>query len=127
MAFASQQKSAAAQASGRFDAEITPIALRVKKETRMFSQDEFVRADTTLDSLRKLRPAFLPGGTVTAGNASGINDVAAALVLMRESTAGQQGITPLARIRSWASVGVLSDVMGLGPIPATQKALLKAG
>jgi len=127
VAFASQQKAAAAQASGRFDAEITPIALRVKKETRMFSQDEFVRADTTLDSLGKLRPAFLPDGTVTAGNASGINDAAAALVLMRESTARQQGITPLARIRSWASAGVPSDVMGLGPIPATQKALLKAG
>ena len=127
VAFASQQKAAAAQASGRFDAEITPIALRVKKETRMFSQDEFVRADTTLDSLGKLRPAFLPDGTVTAGNASGINDAAAALVLMRESVARQQGITPLARIRSWASAGVPSDVMGLGPIPATQKALLKAG
>lgn len=127
VAFASQQKAAAAQASGRFDAEITPIALRVKKEIRMFSQDEFVRADTTLDSLGKLRPAFLPDGTVTAGNASGINDAAAALVLMRESTARQQGITPLARIRSWASAGVPSDVMGLGPIPATQKALLKAG
>lgn len=68
VAFASQQKAAAAQASGCFDAEITPIALRVKNETRMFSQDEFVRADTTLDSLRKLRPAFLPDGTVTAGN-----------------------------------------------------------
>ena len=127
VAFASQQKAAAAQANGRFDAEITPIALRVKKETRLFNQDEFVRADTTLDSLSKLRPAFLPDGTVTAGNASGINDAAATLVLMRESTARQQGITPLARIRSWASAGVPSDVMGLGPIPATQKALLKAG
>lgn len=86
-----------------------------------------MRADTTLDSLGKLRPAFLPDGTVTAGNASGINDAAATLVLMRESEARQQGITPLARIRSWASAGVPSEVMGLGPIPATQKALLKAG
>lgn len=92
----------------------------------MLSQDEFVRADTTLDSLGKLRPAFLPDGTVTAGNASGINDAAAALVLMRESMARQQGITPLALIRGWASPGVPSDVMGLGPIPAMQKALLKA-
>lgn len=124
VAFALQQKAAAAQASGLFEAEITPIALRVKKETRIFNQDEFVRADTTLD---KLRPAFLPDGTVTEGNASGINDAAATLVLMREFEARQQGITPLARIRSWASAGVPSEVMGLGPIPATQKALLKAG
>lgn len=127
VAFASQQKAAPAQASGCFDAEITPHCTAREGRDPHVSQDEFVRADTTLDSLRKIRPAFLPDGTVTAGNAVGINDAAAALILMRESTARQQGITPLARIRSWASVGVPGDVMGLGPIPATQKALLKAG
>ncbi|PWC18179.1 acetyl-CoA C-acetyltransferase [Brenneria corticis] len=127
VALASQQKAVAAIESGRFKAEITPISLRGKKETRIFAQDEFPRADTTLESLAKLRPAFSADGTVTAGNASGINDAAAALVLMRESTARKQGIQPLARIRSWASAGVPSEVMGLGPIPATQKALGKAG
>ena len=127
VALASQRKAAAALADGRFQAEITPLELRVKKETRLFTQDEFPRADATLESLGKLRPAFLPDGTVTAVNASGINDAAATLILMRESQARQQGIRPLARIRSWASAGVPSDVMGLGPIPATQKALAKAG
>lgn len=127
VALASQQKAIAAIESGRFQAEITPIALRGKKETRIFAQDEFPRADTTLASLAALRPAFSADGTVTAGNASGINDAAAALVLMRESEAKKQGIKPLARIRSWASAGVPSEVMGLGPIPATQKALIKAG
>lgn len=127
VALASQQKAIAAIENGRFNAEITPISLRVKKETRIFAQDEFPRADTTLASLAALRPAFSANGTVTAGNASGINDAAATLVLMRESEAKKQGIKPLARIRSWASAGVPSEVMGLGPIPATQKALLKAG
>ncbi|PWC15156.1 acetyl-CoA C-acetyltransferase [Brenneria roseae subsp. americana] len=127
VALASQQKAIAAIESGRFQAEITPIALRSKKETRIFAQDEFPRADTTLASLAALRPAFSADGTVTAGNASGINDAAAALVLMREPEAKKQGIKPLARIRSWASAGVPSEVMGLGPIPATQKALIKAG
>ncbi|RLM27855.1 acetyl-CoA acetyltransferase [Brenneria alni] len=127
VALASQQKAVAAIESGRFKAEITPISLRSKKEIRIFAQDEFPRADTTLESLAKLRPAFSADGTVTAGNASGINDAAATLILMRESQAIQQGIKPLARIRSWASAGVPSEVMGLGPIPATQKALIKAG
>ncbi|MCL6409082.1 acetyl-CoA C-acetyltransferase, partial [Dickeya dadantii] len=127
VALASQQKAVAAIEAGRFKAEITPLSLRSKKETRIFDRDEFPRADTTLASLAALRPAFSANGTVTAGNASGINDAAATLVLMRESEAKKQGITPLARIRSWASAGVPSEVMGLGPIPATQKALLKAG
>ncbi|AYH02323.1 acetyl-CoA C-acetyltransferase [Pectobacterium parmentieri] len=127
VALASQQKAVAAIEAGRFKAEITPLSLRSKKETRIFDRDEFPRADTTLASLTALRPAFSANGTVTAGNASGINDAAATLVLMRESEAKKQGITPLARIRSWASAGVPSEVMGLGPIPATQKALLKAG
>ncbi|MBI0560074.1 acetyl-CoA C-acyltransferase [Pectobacterium parmentieri] len=127
VALASQQKAVAAIEAGRFKAEITPLSLRSKKETRIFDRDEFPRADTTLASLTALRPAFSANGTVTAGNASGINDAAATLVLMRESEAKKQGITPLARIRSWASAGVPSEVMGLGPIPATQKALIKAG
>ncbi|MFW5407167.1 acetyl-CoA C-acetyltransferase [Pectobacterium brasiliense] len=127
VALASQQKAVAAIEAGRFKAEITPLSLRSKKEARIFDRDEFPRADTTLASLEALRPAFSANGTVTAGNASGINDAAATLVLMRESEAKKQGITPLARIRSWASAGVPSEVMGLGPIPATQKALLKAG
>ncbi|WJV63751.1 acetyl-CoA C-acetyltransferase [Pectobacteriaceae bacterium C52] len=127
VALASQQKAQYAIENGRFNAEITPITLKQKNQTRIFAQDEYPRADTTRDSLSALRPAFSPDGTVTAGNASGINDAAATLILMPESLAHQQNITPLARIRSWASAGVPSDVMGLGPIPATHKALTKAG
>ncbi|MEC5342223.1 acetyl-CoA C-acetyltransferase [Brenneria populi] len=127
VALDSQRKAAAAIESGRFKAEITPLSLRDKKEARIFDRDEYPRAETTLASLAKLRPAFSADGTVTAGNASGINDAAAALVLMRESQARRLGIKPLARIRSWASAGVPSEVMGLGPIPATRKALSKAG
>ncbi len=123
----SQRKAIAAIQAGYFKDEIVPLTLMVKKEPRIFQQDEFPRADTTLASLAQLRPAFDRDGTVTAGNASGINDASATLVLMSEQAAREQGLTPLARIRSWASAGVGSDVMGLGPIPATQKALLRAG
>lgn len=123
----SQRKAIAAIQAGYFKDEIVPLTLMVKKEPRIFEQDEFPRADTTLASLAQLRPAFDRDGTVTAGNASGINDASATLVLMSEQAAREQGLTPLARIRSWASAGVGSDVMGLGPIPATQKALLRAG
>ncbi|NDL62085.1 acetyl-CoA C-acetyltransferase [Acerihabitans arboris] len=123
----SQRKALAAISENRFAAEIVPIRLQVKKEQRLFDRDEFPRAGTTLASLAALRPAFQDDGTVTAGNASGINDAAATLVLMAEKAARAQGITPLARIRSWASAGVAADVMGLGPIPATQQALAKAG
>ncbi|EEQ13728.1 Acetyl-CoA acetyltransferase [Yersinia frederiksenii ATCC 33641] len=123
----SQRKASAAIQAGYFNDEIVPLTLMVKKEPRIFERDEFLRIDTTLESLAKLRPAFEPDGTVTAGNASGINDASATLILMSEQAARAQGITPLARIRSWASAGVGSDVMGLGPIPATQKALMKAG
>ncbi|CNJ07759.1 acetyl-CoA C-acetyltransferase [Yersinia vastinensis] len=123
----SQRKASAAIQAGYFQDEIVPLTLMVKKEPRTFDRDEFPRANTTLDSLAQLRPAFERDGTVTAGNASGINDASATLILMSEQAAHEQGITPLARIRSWASAGVGSDVMGLGPIPATQKALRKAG
>ena len=123
----SQRKAIAAIQAGYFKDEIVPLTLMVKKEPRIFEQDEFPRADTTLASLAQLRPAFDRDGTVTAGNASGINDASATLVLMSEQAAREQGLAPLARIRSWASAGVGSDVMGLGPIPATQKALLRAG
>ncbi|CRY54671.1 3-ketoacyl-CoA thiolase [Yersinia intermedia] len=123
----SQRKAIAAIQAGYFKDEIVPLTLMVKKEPRIFEQDEFPRADTTLASLAQLRPAFDRDGTVTAGNASGINDASATLVLMSEQVAREQGLVPLARIRSWASAGVGSDVMGLGPIPATQKALLRAG
>lgn len=127
VAFTSQQKATAAIKAGNFANEIAPVSIKVKKETVLFNEDEYPRADTTMESLAKLRPAFTADGTVTAGNASGINDAAATLVLMRESDAKNQGIKPLARIRSWASAGVSAELMGLGPIPATQKALAKSG
>ncbi|AHG21521.1 acetyl-CoA acetyltransferase [Chania multitudinisentens RB-25] len=123
----SQRKAIAAIQAGYFQDEIVPLTLMVKKEPRIFDCDEFPRANTTLQSLAQLRPAFERDGTVTAGNASGINDASATLILMSEQAAHEQGVAPLARIRSWASAGVGSDVMGLGPIPATQKALRKAG
>ena len=99
----------------------------MKKEERIFDTDEFPRAGTTAESLGKLRPAFDKAGTVTAGNASGINDGAAALVLMTASEAAKRGLTPLARIASWATAGVDPKIMGTGPIPAVTKALAKAG
>ncbi|PHI32212.1 acetyl-CoA C-acetyltransferase [Budvicia aquatica] len=127
VAMASQQKAVAAIQNGRFANEITPIEIKSRKGSLIFNQDEYPRGDTTMESLAGLRPAFLPDGTVTAGNASGINDAAATLVLMREDEALARGIQPLARIRGWASAGVAADVMGLGPVPSTQKALKMAG
>ncbi|MFV0548928.1 MAG: acetyl-CoA C-acetyltransferase [Limnobaculum xujianqingii] len=127
VAMASQQKAVAAINSGRFAAEITPVEIKSRKGTILFNQDEYPRGETTIESLAGLRPAFLPDGTVTAGNASGINDAAAVLVLMREDEAKARGIPALARIRGWASAGVEPDVMGLGPVPATRKALKMAG
>ena len=124
---ASQQKACAAIAAGRFKDEIVPVKYLVKKEERIFDTDEFPRAGTTAESLGKLRPAFDKAGTVTAGNASGINDGAAALVLMTASEAAKRGLTPLARIASWATAGVDPKIMGTGPIPAVTKALAKAG
>ncbi|EPF6158268.1 TPA: acetyl-CoA C-acetyltransferase [Citrobacter sedlakii] len=126
VALASQQKAKAAINAGYFRQEIVPVALKRKKEVCLFDTDEFPRPETDASSLAKLRPAFKSSGTVTAGNASGINDAAATLVLMSERAARAHGITPLARLKSWASAGVDASIMGLGPIPATKRALEKA-
>lgn len=126
VALASQQKAKAAINAGYFRQEIVPVTLKRKKEVCLFDTDEFPRPETDASSLAKLRPAFKSSGTVTAGNASGINDAAATLVLMSESAARAHGITPLARLKSWASAGVDASIMGLGPIPATKRALEKA-
>ncbi len=127
-AAASQQKVEAAQQAGLFAEEITPVAIPQRKgETVLFDQDEFPRPGTTADKLAGLRPAFQPEGRVTAGNASGINDGAAALLLMRASRARELGLEPLARLVAFASAGVDPSVMGTGPIPATHKCLQKAG
>jgi acetyl-CoA C-acetyltransferase len=126
-AAASQQKAAKAQADGKFKEEITPVVIKGKKGDTVFDQDEFIRADTTAEKLAGLKPAFQKDGGVTAGNASGINDGAAVLVLMTAKEAEHRGIKPLARIASWAQAGVDPAVMGSGPIPASRRALEKAG
>jgi len=126
-ALRSQQKAAAAQMQGRFIQEIVPVTITTRKGEILVHEDEYIRADTTFDQLQKLRPAFDSQGSVTAGNASGINDGAAALLLMRESQAMALGIEPLARIASYASVGVEPEIMGTGPVPASQLALQRAG
>ena len=128
-AAASQAKAVAAQAAGKFRAEIVPVDVPGKKkgETVQFAVDEFPRADTTAEKLGGLRAAFQKDGTVTAGNASGINDGAAALVVMSDAAAKARGLKPLARIRGWASAGVDPSIMGMGPWPAVEKALAKAG
>ncbi|WP_240230526.1 acetyl-CoA C-acetyltransferase [Devosia lacusdianchii] len=126
-ALASQQKAAAAQQAGRFTAEIAPVAVKTRKGEVVVDADEYIRADASAEALAKLRPAFDKDGTVTAGNASGLNDGAAALVLMHADEAARRGLTPLARIAGWATAGVDPSVMGTGPIPASTKALAKAG
>ncbi len=126
-ALASQQKAKQAIESGRFSDEIVPYELKVKKDVVYFAKDEHPRYDTTADSLAKLRPAFLSDGTVTAGNASGINDGASALILASEEAVQKYGLKPLAEILSYAQAGVDPSVMGLGPYPAIKKALEKAG
>jgi len=123
----SQQKAEKALAEDRFRDEIVPVTIKVKREEKTFDTDEYPRAGTTSDSLGKLRPAFSKEGTVTAGNASGLNDGAAAVVLMSADEAKARGLEPLARIASWAQAGVDPAIMGTGPIPASQKALEKAG
>ncbi|MCI0601613.1 acetyl-CoA C-acetyltransferase [bacterium] len=124
----SQRRAVAAIAEGKFKREIVPVAIPQKKgEPKMFDTDEYPRAETNMDSLTKLKPAFKEGGSVTAGNASGINDGAAAVVLMSEENAGTRGIKPIGYLRAYASAGVEPSVMGLGPIPAVQIALQKAG
>ncbi len=126
-AASSQQKAEAAIKSGKFKDEIIPIKIAGKKEEITIDTDEFPRAGTTAETLSKLRPAFDKEGTVTAGNASGINDGAAAVLLMSKDEAKKRGLEVLATIRSWAHAGVDPSVMGIGPVYATQKALAKAG
>jgi len=127
-AAASQNKASAAQKAGRFKDEIAPVTIKGRKSDTVVSDDEYIRHDSTPEMMAKLRPAFIKeGGTVTAGNASGINDGAAALVLMTASEAARRGLTPLARIASFATAGVDPAVMGTGPIPASRKALQRAG
>jgi acetyl-CoA C-acetyltransferase len=123
----SQNRAEAAQKAGRFDAEITPITINGRKGDTVVDKDEYIRHGATYESVASLKPAFSKDGTVTAANASGINDGAAAVVLMREAEAAKRGLKPLARIASWATAGVDPAIMGTGPIPATKLALKKAG
>ena len=127
LALLSQQKAVAAIHSGAFEAEIVPVSVTSRKKTIVFDRDEFPKADSTAEGLAALRPAFDKAGTVTAGNASGINDGAGALVVMEESAALAAGLKPLARIKAYASGGVAPALMGMGPVPATQKALKQCG
>jgi acetyl-CoA C-acetyltransferase len=126
-AMASQQKAAVASESGRFVDEIVPVPIKKKGETVYFYKDECIRPGTTLEILAKLRPSFKKDGTVTAGNASGISDSAAAVVLMSTEKAQELGLKPLAIVRSSAKAGVDPAIMGIGPIPASRKALQRAG
>jgi len=126
-AVASQNKAEAAQKAGRFAGEIAPVTIKGRKGDTVVDQDEYIRHGATLDSVSGLRPAFNKEGSVTAANASGLNDGAAALVLMSAEEAKKRGLKPLARIASWASAGVDPAIMGTGPIPASRKALEKAG
>ena len=123
----SQLKASKAQLNGRFIDEITPINIQSKKETKIFKNDEYIRTNINLQAIEKLQPAFDDLGTVTAANSSGLNDGAAVVLLMREKDAIRRGLTPLARIASWATAGVDPKIMGTGPIPASKKALSKAG
>ena len=126
-AVASQNKAEAAKKAGKFKDEIAPVTIKTRKGDVVVDTDEYIRDGATLDSLTKLRPAFDKEGSVTAGNASGINDGAAAVVLMTLAEAKKRGITPMAKIVSWASTGVDPSIMGIGPISASKKALERAG
>ena len=126
-AVASQNKAEAAQAAGKFKDEICSVTISGRKGDVIVSDDEYIKKGVTLDSVTKLRSAFMKDGTVTAANASGINDGAAVVILMTAAEAAKRGLTPLARNASWASVGVDPAIMGSGPIPASQAALKKAG
>ena len=126
-AVASQNKAEAAQKAGKFKDEIVAVTIKGRKGDTIVDQDEYIRHGATLDAMQKLKPAFDKDGTVTAANASGLNDGAAATVLMSEAEAARRGITPLVRIVSWATAGVDPQIMGTGPIPASRKALEKAG
>jgi acetyl-CoA C-acetyltransferase len=126
-AVASQNKAEAAQKAGKFADEIVPFTIKTRKGDVTVDSDEYIRHGATIDAMTKLRPAFTKEGSVTAGNASGLNDGAAALLLMSEAEAARRGLTPLARIASYATAGVDPALMGSGPIPASRKALEKAG
>ena len=126
-AVSSQNKAEAARKAGKFQDEIAPVTIKTRKGDVVVDQDEYIRDGATIESVAKLRPAFDKEGTVTAGNASGINDGAAAVVLMSAEEAKKRGLAPLARIASWAVAGVDPAIMGTGPIPASRKALEKAG
>jgi len=126
-ALASQQKASAAQKSGRFKDEIVPVTVKTRKGETSVADDEYIRHDSTAEGMARLRPAFSKDGTVTAGNASGINDGAAALIVMSTAEANKRGLTPLARIAGFATAGVDPAVMGTGPIPATRKVLERVG
>ncbi len=126
-AVGSQNKAEAAQKAGKFKDEIVPVTVKGRKGDTVVDQDEYIRHGATLEAMQKLRPAFDKEGTVTAANASGINDGAGAVVLMTEAEAVRRGLTPLVRIASWATAGVDPAIMGTGPIPASRKALEKAG
>ena len=126
-AVASQNKASAAQKAGRFKDEIAPVTVKTRKGETVVDQDEYIRHDSNIETMAKLRPAFSKDGTVTAGNASGINDGAAALVLMTATEAKKRGLTPLARIAGFATAGVDPAVMGTGPIPSTRKVLARVG
>ena len=123
----SQNKAQAAQEAGKFQDEIVPFTVKGRKGDTVVDKDEYIKYDVTAEKIGKLRPAFDKEGTVTAGNASGINDGGSAVVLMKESEAAKRGITPMVRIVSWATAGVDPAIMGPGPIPASRKALEKAG
>ncbi len=126
-ALASQNKAEAAQKAGKFKDEILPLEIPQKKGSIVFDSDEYIKAGTTLESLSGLRPAFAKDGTVTAGNASGINDGAAAVVMMSAKMASMLGLKPLARVKAYSSAGLDPSIMGMGPVPATQLCLKKAG
>ncbi len=126
-AVASQNKAEAARRAGRFKDEIAPVILKTRKGDVVVDTDEYIRDGATVEAMAKLKPAFSKEGSVTAGNASGINDGAAAVVLMTAAEAERRGLTPLARVVSWATAGVDPKIMGTGPIPSSRKALEKAG
>jgi acetyl-CoA C-acetyltransferase len=123
----SQNKAEEAQKDGKFNDEIVPVTIKTRKGDIVIDKDEYIRHGATMDSMEQLKPAFNKEGTVTAGNASGLNDGAAALVIMSKEEADKRGIKPLAVIRSYATTGVDPQIMGTGPIPASKKALEKAG
>ena len=126
-AVASQNKAEAAQAAGKFKDEILPFTIKTRKGDSVVDKDEYIRHGATMEAMQKLRPAFTKDGSVTAANASGINDGAAAVLLMSAEEAEKRGLEPLARIASYATAGIDPSIMGTGPIPASKKALEKAG